>query len=210
MVNKVVLLTTRWSTLTYLLTMATSLIESQRQSHLALENYEAALTQLLVVPEESYKLHRERLSAKHRASYLVDRIAERAADLRQGYADNNGLRKQEIDTVANGGMAEFYDRLAKLKEYHRKFPDNAARGEDDEGVDFTPLVGQGLEDGRDFLDRMFSGEESLGRYLDLIQLHEQHSNLGKDIRRVNYLVYLDEFDSFDKIPRSAKTETYAK
>lgn len=60
------------------------------------------------------------------------------------------------------------------------------------------------------LDRMFTGEEFLGRYLDLTSLHEQHSNLGHGIKRVNYLQYLDEFDLFDKIPRQAKNDKYAK
>lgn len=60
------------------------------------------------------------------------------------------------------------------------------------------------------LDRMFTGEEFLGRYLDLVALHEQHSNLGHGIKRVNYLQYLDEFDLFDKIPRQAKNDKYAK
>ena len=60
------------------------------------------------------------------------------------------------------------------------------------------------------IDRMFSGEEFLGRYLDLVSLHERHSNLGHGIKRLSYLTYLDEFDSFDKIPRAAKSDMYAK
>lgn len=130
--------------------MATSLIESQRQSHLALENYENALVQLLCVPEDSYKLHRERLAAKHRASHLLDRIVDRSSELREVYSDENGLRKSEMDTIANGGIQEFYDRLAKLKDYHRRFPDNAGRGADEEEkVDFSALTTGGLIDGRD-------------------------------------------------------------
>ena len=60
------------------------------------------------------------------------------------------------------------------------------------------------------LDRMFTGEEYLGRYLDLVAFHERHSNLGHGIKRVNYLQYLDDFDAFDKLPRQAKTDAYAK
>lgn len=190
--------------------MATSLIETQRESHYALEQYENALVQLLCVPEENYRLHRERLGAKHRASYLMDRIAERSSELRNVYKDDSGLRQNEIDTIANGGIGEFYDRLAKLKDYHRKFPENASRGDEDERVDFSGLTGPGFIDGQDFLDRMFTGEEFLGRYLDLVALHEQHSNLGHGIKRVNYLQYLDEFDLFEKIPRQAKNDKYAK
>jgi splicing factor 3A subunit 3 len=138
--------------------MATSLIESQRQSHLALENYESALVSLLCVPDESYKLHRERLGAQHRASYLLDRIEERSTELRSTYADPSGLRKQEMESIANGGMTEFYERLAKLKEYHRRFPEAGTApgalatrqgGDDEERVDFSGLTQGGVIDGRD-------------------------------------------------------------
>lgn len=129
--------------------MATSLIESQRESHYALEQYEDALVQLLCVPEENYRLHRERLGARHRASYLLDSIADRSSELRDVYTDDNGLRRNEIESIANGGIGEFYDRLAKLKDYHRRFPETAARGDEDEHVDFSGLTGPGLIDGQD-------------------------------------------------------------
>lgn len=132
--------------------MATSLIESQRASHQQLETFEASLVQLLCIPDDSYKLHRERLGAKHRASYLLDRITDRSSELRETYADKDGLRRTEMDKIAsNGGISEFYDRLAKLKEFHRKYPDSSTRGgeEDEARVDFTPLTGGGAIDGRD-------------------------------------------------------------
>jgi hypothetical protein len=129
--------------------MATSLIESQRESHYSLEQHEDALVQLLCVPEENYRIHRERLQAKHRASYLMDRIVDRSSELRDIYRDESGLRKQEIDDIANGGITEFYDRLAKLKDYHRRFPENASRGEEDDRIDFSGLTGPGFIDGQD-------------------------------------------------------------
>lgn len=79
----------------------------------------------------------------------MDRIAERSNELRQVYKDENGLRKKEIETIENGGITEFYDRLAKLKDYHRKFPENASRGDEDERVDFSGLTGPGFIDGQD-------------------------------------------------------------
>lgn len=129
--------------------MATSILESQRQSHLALENYEQALTDLLIQPDDSYKIHRERLAAKHRASYILDRLVDRSSELRTVYADAGHQRQDEMGRIASGGIAEFYERLASLKEYHRKFPENAARGDEDEKVDYSGLVGPGLVDGRD-------------------------------------------------------------
>lgn len=132
--------------------MSTSVIEAQRQTHLALETYEQALTHLLAVSEDNYKLHRERLAAKHQASHLLDRIVDRSSELRLAYKDNvNGShpRQSEMENIANGGIAEFYNRLAALKEYHRKFPENASRVDEEEKVDYSSLFGAGFVDGRD-------------------------------------------------------------
>lgn len=45
------------------------------------------------------------------------------------------------------------------------------------------------------IDTMFSGEEGYGRYLDLMAHHEQYLNLP-GAKRINYIQYLDVFDSF--------------
>jgi len=43
---------------------------------------------------------------------------------------------------------------------------------------------------------MFTGEESNGRFLDLVALHEDYLNLP-NIKRLPYLQYLDNFDAFE-------------
>ena len=45
------------------------------------------------------------------------------------------------------------------------------------------------------VDNMFSGEEANGRFLDLTSLHEDYLNLP-GIKRLSYLQYLDQFDTF--------------
>lgn len=61
------------------------------------------------------------------------------------------------------------------------------------------------------LDRQFAGEEALGRYFDLVGLHEQFVNLPpRKFRGMNYLEYLDRFDKFELIPRPAKGDLYSK
>lgn len=59
------------------------------------------------------------------------------------------------------------------------------------------------------LEKMFSGEESLGRYLDLNPLHTHYINL-KGVKKLDYLQYLNEFDDFaTNYPKSIKsTEEY--
>ncbi|KAJ3209916.1 hypothetical protein HDU67_005808 [Dinochytrium kinnereticum] len=49
------------------------------------------------------------------------------------------------------------------------------------------------------LENAFSGEESLGRYLDLHEVFDTYINL-KGSKKLNYLAYLSEFDKFSNIP----------
>ena len=45
------------------------------------------------------------------------------------------------------------------------------------------------------IDNLFTGEEAFGKYLDLTTIHELYLNLP-GIKRLTYLQYLDNFDSF--------------
>ncbi|RCH87968.1 hypothetical protein CU098_001852, partial [Rhizopus stolonifer] len=58
------------------------------------------------------------------------------------------------------------------------------------------------------LEKLFSGEESLGRYFDLNTLYTLYLNL-KGTKRLDYLQYLNEFDDFNIYPKNIKsTEEY--
>ncbi|KAL1922658.1 uncharacterized protein VTP21DRAFT_10197 [Calcarisporiella thermophila] len=71
-----------------------------------------------------------------------------------------------------------------------------------------PSQGQvALED--DPLERLFSGEEGYGRYLDLHYVFDLYVNL-KGVRKLNYLQYLDQFDKFSAIPKENKNSDYKK
>lgn len=55
------------------------------------------------------------------------------------------------------------------------------------------------------LEKLFSGEESTGRYLDLNTLHTMYINL-KGVKKLDYLQYLGEFDDFVTVyPKAIKT-----
>ncbi|KAH9444528.1 hypothetical protein Pst134EB_024787 [Puccinia striiformis f. sp. tritici] len=68
------------------------------------------------------------------------------------------------------------------------------------------------------IDRMFTGEELLGRYLDLHILHDTFNNLTSTSnlasKRLAYISYIDTFDQFDNITRTTKSRpeylTYLK
>lgn len=108
-------------------------------------------------------------------------------------------------------MEEFYKQLEEVKDFHRRYPNETVenleraykRRRPEEG---EPVVSE--------IDNMFTGEESNGRFLDLIPLHEAYLNLP-NVKRLSYLQYLDNFDAFEPprlpIKRQSKvTDTYLK
>ncbi|KAJ1826288.1 Pre-mRNA-splicing factor sap61 [Coemansia sp. RSA 2599] len=56
------------------------------------------------------------------------------------------------------------------------------------------------------LDTMFSGDERLGRYVDLNEQHELYLNL-KDAEKQSYLEYLQSFGKFEQYPRKLKAHS---
>ena len=99
-------------------------------------------------------------------------------------------------------FGEFYNRLKKIKDHHRKYPNEAVEPMELEFLDQQPS-----ESKMATFDDMFSGEEAGGRYLDLHEVHDQYMNL-KSLKRTNYLGYLSEFTLFNEIQRKDKDTNY--
>ena len=187
--------------------------------------------------------HKDKLKRAHKASDLLDRVASRYQYLDRFYADEHADRQRELDSLSSSrnaatddAFAEFYQRLARIREYHDKYPGALP---DNFSVDFTALESGGApsssaaaqaEDGSaaasssitatqytdaaglDFIDSMFSGEEMAGRFLDLYLHHEAYLNL-KGAKRISYLAYIDDFDKLagpsSPIPNhTKKTDAY--
>lgn len=219
-------------------TMAdTSLIEVARQTHEEVERYQQALVDLVLSSSStSHLTHKDKLKRAHKASHLLDRVASRYQYLDRFYSDQHGDRRRELDLLSStrargeGGddaFGEFYQRLGRIREYHDKYPGALP---DHFNVDFTALEGGSSSTktdatgastsaaaykdaaGLDFIDRMFSGEEMAGRFLDLYLYHEAYLNL-KGAKRISYLAYIDDFDKLagpsSPIPSyTKKTDAY--
>ncbi|KAJ2751877.1 Pre-mRNA-splicing factor sap61, partial [Coemansia nantahalensis] len=84
-------------------------------------------------------------------------------------------------------------------------PDTLGDGGDSDGPAVEAFIG--AED-VERLEVLFSGEERLGRYVDLTAQHEQYLNTP-GAPRVSYLEYLATFDEFAGHPRAAKDAQYA-
>lgn len=201
--------------------MSTSIIEDSTQQAEDADLYERALTQLLLSLDAPVSTHRDKLATAHRASDLVNRIVHRSGTLLSSIQPTNEERVREIDALTGGGpggdLAEFYQRLAKVKEYHRKYPDvSTVRISGDREVDFAALEAGDNE----WLDKKFTGEEGLGRYVDLHELHDMWNNLAPSSssgaasaggwKRLSYLQYLGVITSFSLSPTLKSTPEYSK
>jgi len=192
-----------------------SLIETQRSAHQRYAHLNASLvTTLASTPASNSSTHRDRLDHAHRASHLLNKVTDTAKDLSFSY-DDHVARMNEIELLAGSGVkgnevTEFYTRLASLKDWHRRHPQppitaSASRNDGDYGQDWAELEGAAnVEDGKDYLDRLFSGEEALGRYYDLNSLHTMFTNLPGAQRTLPYLSFLDLFDQFAQIAKQRK------
>lgn len=126
-------------------------------------------------------------------------------------------RKNELDKIGGlagklvlgGGvppeLSEFYDRLKTIKDYYRRHPQDA-----------TKSVTQSLEleykkrnRELDFAltEKLFSGEEAFGRYLDLQHCFELYINLPT-VRKIDFVSYIgileDAETAFDGLEKGVK------
>ncbi|KAG5019193.1 hypothetical protein AAZX31_06G121700 [Glycine max] len=176
--------------------MSSTVLEVTRAAHEEVERLERLIVKELQNDPASNK---ERLYQSHRVRNMIDTITSTTEKLIGVYEDNDNARKDEI--AALGGQtatginvfSAFYDRLKEIREYHRKHP--VARVVD-ANDDYETLLNEEPQ-------IEFSGEESLGRYLDLHELYYQYVN-SKFGEPIEYSAYLDVFSDTDKIPRKMK------
>ncbi|CAN6444686.1 unnamed protein product [Victoria cruziana] len=176
--------------------MSSTLLEVTRSAHEEVERLERLVVKDLQKEPGSA---RERLFQNHRVRQMIDSIFSTSEKLIDIYEDKDSARKDEI--AALGGQtasgqnvfSAFYDRLKEIREYHRRHPvapvlDPA--GDLEELLKEEPVI-------------EFSGEEALGRYLDLHELYNEFIN-SKFSKVVEYSAYLDIFPQTYDIPRDLK------
>ncbi|KAG0254259.1 hypothetical protein DFQ27_006945 [Actinomortierella ambigua] len=179
-----------------------TILEHQRRLHEEVDRLEQAVVdQFMLNP----KTHRERLFRDLTVDSYLDRIQTGNKNLQSIYKDEDGSRKKEIDTISGANeFEEFYNRLRIIKDHHRRYPNESVEPMELEFVLESPTPEQ-LES----LDSQFTGEESVGRYLDLHELHQMYMNL-KNFKRASYLQYLSEFTLFEQMPKEDKNADYQK
>ncbi|XP_054798024.1 splicing factor SF3a60 homolog [Prosopis cineraria] len=176
--------------------MSSTLLEVTRAAHEEVERLERLIVKDLQNEPASNK---DRLFQSHRVRTMIDTITSTTEKLIDIYEDKDSARKDEI--AALGGQtatgtnvfSAFYDRLKEIREYHRKHP--AARVVD-ANDDYEELL-------KEEPQIEFSGEEALGRYLDMHELYYRYIN-SKFGEPIEYSAYLDVFSLPEKIPRKMK------
>ncbi|KAG5518696.1 hypothetical protein PMAC_002665 [Pneumocystis sp. 'macacae'] len=176
-----------------------SLLERQRTYHEDIERLEQAIADRL--SKESSKI-KDRLSQEHDVAKFLDRIAEQSKKLLDIYTNKDKTQSiNEILTASGSEFEEFYRQLKEIKDFHRRYPNEKVEN-------FEELYKKRPED-EDEISKIFSGEESYGRFLDLNTLHEQWLNL-KGVKYISYTKYLDFYDKFSSINSRIKNENYFK
>ncbi|KAJ5104377.1 hypothetical protein NUU61_001724 [Penicillium alfredii] len=166
------------------------LLEDQRFIHEDLERLEQAVADR--VAEEPRNI-RERLARDHELATFLARIEEQSKRLLEIYKDADGLREKEVQAVTTGDQFEgFYKQLDDIKDFHKRYPNEPV--ENLERAYKRRQPGEGEVPGME-IDNMFTGEEGFGQFLDLTTIHEDYLNLP-GVKRLNYIQYLDIFDSF--------------
>ncbi|KAK5087655.1 Pre-mRNA-splicing factor sap61 [Exophiala xenobiotica] len=166
-------------------------LEDQRFIHEDLERLEQAITERAGEDPRNIK---DRLNRDHQIDGFLTRIQEQSKRLLDIYRDRDGgLAKERQSLSAGDPFEDFYKQYEQIKDFHRRYPNEPVenleraykRRKPDEGEVIV------LE-----TDNMFTGEESNGRFLDLVALHEDYLNLP-NVKRLSYLQYLDNFDAFE-------------
>eukprot|EP00243_Klebsormidium_subtile_P004114 TRINITY_DN17896_c0_g1_i1.p2 TRINITY_DN17896_c0_g1~~TRINITY_DN17896_c0_g1_i1.p2 ORF type:complete len:517 (+),score=201.30 TRINITY_DN17896_c0_g1_i1:191-1741(+) len=183
--------------------MSSTLLEQTRAHHEEIEKLERLIARDWLTNES--QSHKDKLYQGHRVKGFLEAIASTSAKLVEIYEDVDGARKEEI--AALGGLqaenqnvfSAYYDRMKEIRDYHRRHP--SARTVEQEDLDARIKAEPHV---------YFTGEEALGRFLDLHELHASfiNSKFGPrdgDEEEREYMRYLDTFHQVENIPRHFKS-----
>lgn len=167
------------------------LLEDQRLIHEDLERLEQAITERVGEDPRNIK---DRLNRDHQIDGFLVRVQEQSKRLLDIYRDRDGqLAKEKQSLHAGDPFDEFYKQYEQIKDFHRRYPNEPVENLERAYKRRRPDEGEVIVSE---IDNMFTGEESNGRFLDLVALHEDYLNLPS-VKRLSYLQYLDNFDAFE-------------
>jgi len=159
--------------------MSFSVLEQLRSAHEDIENIEKAMSLALM---DKHMNQKSGVQCDHALKYLIEQSQLKSKTAAEIYQDKDGMRTDDINALA-GQRADkkvgdvwtsFYDKVKEVKDYHRRFSINQGLPE----VQNAKWFYQHAFDS-DRSDALFSGEEELGKRVDMHELYVKYINLKK-------------------------------
>lgn len=122
------------------------------------------------------------VSCEHALKYLVDASQQKCKTALEVYTDKDGMRTDDINALAGqrsdkkpGDVwTSFYDKVKEVKDYHRRFSLNSGLPEIQNCEWFYQRAVES-----DRTDAMFTGEEDLGKHVDMQGIFTKFINIKK-------------------------------
>lgn len=159
--------------------MSSSVLEQLRSAHEDMENIEKAMSLVMMDKTKSSKNH---VSVEHALHYLVEQSRAKAQTAVDIYQDKDGMRTDDVNALAGqrgdkkqGDVwTSFYDKVKDVKDYHRRFTVNQGLPELQNAEWFYQQAWEA-----DKSETLFSGEEELGKRVDMHLHFMKYINLKK-------------------------------
>ncbi|KXN74573.1 splicing factor 3A subunit 3-like protein [Conidiobolus coronatus NRRL 28638] len=175
-----------------------NILEIQRKNLELIDIFEQSIVNESLKDTKNFKT---RLIQQHNINTLLNQIKSTSSSTLENFDDKESILKREVHSLSGPNeISEFYNRLKSIKEYHRSNSTTIVENLKDRSSELT-------ENTEDKLEGLFSGEEYLGKFLDLNQIFVVYQNL-QNLKKLNYLSYLDQFYKFEIIDRKLKGGQY--
>ena len=159
--------------------MSFSVLEQLRSAHEDIENIEKAMSMVLMDKQKNSKVP---VQCEHALKHLVETTQLKCRTAIDIYLDKDGMRTDDINALAGqrgdkkGGdmWTSLYDKVKEVKDYHRRFSVNQGMPELQNAEWFYQRALH-----NDKIEALFSGEEEMGKRVDMQELFAKYVNLKK-------------------------------
>lgn len=157
--------------------MSFSVLEQLRSAHEDIENVEKAMSLVLL---DKHMNKRQAVSCDHALKYLIEQSQAKSQTAVEIYQDKDGMRTDDInalagqrgDKKAGDVWTSFYDKVKEVKDYHRRFSVNQGLPEVQNAQWFCNSAFTA-----DRSEALFSGEEDLGKHVDMHEPYVKFINI---------------------------------
>lgn len=203
-------------------------LEERRKSLELMQRIELRVAELMIEHKKA-TAHNERLALELSMRRLLDQMQILAQQLlkQQSLLDEEDCADEKNLTLEQES-AKYYDKLRLLRDVHRRRPAADQMVKNLDMVEYEAVMrscmldsrvqfdGEDVEHGSSCLLSLFSGEECMGRYLDLVSLHQEFLNLHMSGTNqmapmdCDYISYLKDFDNVPEgVPSTIRMDSKA-